>query len=137
MQNERHSNGLTPSFAKASAFAQPAAAIAGCQTLNLCGNTLVSGGYGVWYEENCANALILNNDFSGVTYCGIGYMWTENSLPNAQIYGNVLGQGVSFHAKPQPYNGFGWFLKQNQYLNGFSNVPPFLDPASSAAHVSN
>ncbi len=129
---------LFPPLEQAGSWPSAVAEIGGCQTLNLCGNTLVSGGFGVWYEENCANALVLNNDFSGVTHCGIGYMWTENSLPNAQIYGNKLGQGVTFHAKPQLYNGFGWFLKQNQYLNGSTTVfPPFLDPVSSAAHVSN
>ena len=137
MQNERHSNGLTPSFAKASAFAQPAAAIAGCQTLNLCGNILVRGGYAVWYEENRANALVLNNDFSGATCRAIGYLFGDSALPNAQIYGNILGEGVSFHAQIMPYNGFGWFLKQNQYRNGSAIVPAFLDPAASSARLSN
>ena len=128
---------LFPPFQELGSWPSAVASIQGCQTLNLCGNTLVTGSYAVCYADTCSNALILNNNFSGVTYCGIGYMWVENSLPNAQIYGNILGQGVTFHAKPQPYNGFGWFLKQNQYLNGSALVPPFLDPAASSAHISN
>jgi hypothetical protein len=128
---------LFPPFQELGSWPSAMASIQGCQTLNLCGNTLVTGSYAVCYADTCSNALILNNNFSGVTYCGIGYMWVENSLPNAQIYGNILGQGVTFHAKPQPYNGFGWFLKQNQYLNGSALVPPFLDPAASSAHISN
>jgi hypothetical protein len=72
-------------------------------------------------------------------YRGIGYVnYPEIAQPNAEVFSNILGEGVSFHAE-LPWSGtFGWFLNQNTYINSASNsVPPFLDPASSSAHVSN
>jgi hypothetical protein len=67
-------------------------------------------------------------------------IWARiSSRTNAagQVVGNIIGQGINFHVQMPPGQGFGWFLNQNQYLNGSTNVPAFLDPASSSAHVSN
>ena len=110
-----------------------------CQKANVCGNTLFSGGYGFGFALTNGSALILNNNFSGATYRGIGYGSAGDSLNAAQIFGNILGEGVSFHVQIPYTNSFGWFLgTNNTYLNAFSNsVPPFLDPASSAVHISN
>jgi hypothetical protein len=59
------------------------------------------------------------------------------SLQNAQIFRNILGKGLTFHTQVSYPYSFDWFLNQNQYVNGAMSVPPFLDPAASAAHVSN
>jgi len=53
-----------------------------------------------------------------------------------EIFGNKLGEGVSFHVQIPYANSFGWFLKQNTYMNGTNVIPAFLDPASSAVHLS-
>jgi hypothetical protein len=109
-----------------------------CQAANVCGNSLVSGGYGVSFTLTNDSALILNNNFTSVTYRGIGYIVTGGSLNTAQVFGNTLGQGVSFHVQLPYTNSFGWFLDGNTYFNGASNsVPPFLDPLSSAVHIFN
>jgi hypothetical protein len=120
---------------------QPPAAAAGidlCQAASVCGNTLVTGGYGLLFTRSNGRALLLNNNFAGATYRGIGHETGIDTLTNAQILGNTLGEGVSFHAQLPYANTFGWFFRQNTYLDASSNsVPPFLDPASSAAHLSN
>ncbi len=111
-----------------------------CTTLNMCGNVLASGGYGLFFTDGCTNALLLNNDFSGATFGGIGGLGANNvaSLPAAQIINNKLAAGVTFHVQLPPQVGVAsnWFLYGNQFLDASSNVvPPFLDPASSAARV--
>jgi hypothetical protein len=84
------------------------------------------------------NAVILNNNFSGAAYRGIGYQSAGDYLSTAQIFGNTLGQGVSFHIQLTYTNSFGWFLGGNTYMNTNSNVVPlFIDPASSAVHIYN
>ena len=117
-------------------------------TAGICGNTLVSGGIGFRYDGGCSNALILNNDFGRAAYRGIGaiqandlligYLPTGESVNTAQIFSNILGQGVSFHVQLPYATSFGWFLDGNTYLNGSTNkVPVFLDPLSSAVHIFN
>ena len=87
----------------------------------------------------CSMAVILDDDFSGATFRGIGYMLGIGpaSLENAQVYGNTLGEGVSFHAQILPYSGSRWFLNQNHFRNGSNTVPAFLDLVASSAHLSN
>jgi hypothetical protein len=91
----------------------------------------------VAFTYDCTNALILNNDFSWASYLGIGYQWGSSSLPFASVFGNKIGKGLTFHARMNYTESFGWFFKQNQYLNGTNIVPPFFEPAASEAHVSN
>jgi len=115
---------------------------AGChmfQSASVCGNTLVTGGLGFGFIGVNTSALILNNNFGGATYRGIGCFGSPGySLNTAQIFGNILGEGVSFHVQLPYTNSFGWFLGKNTYLNAYSNsVPPFMDPLSSAVHISN
>jgi hypothetical protein len=105
---------------------------------NVFGNTLISGGHGVVFGAQCGHTTIMNNDFANVTYRGIGLAGGGGSFQSAAIINNVLGQGVSFHVELPFADSFGLFLYQNEYLNSSGNsVPPFLDPISSAAHMSN
>jgi hypothetical protein len=60
------------------------------QTANVCGNTLSNGGLGFRFSDANSNALILNNNFAGATFGGIGYGSAGDSLNTAQIYGNIL-----------------------------------------------
>ena len=114
-----------------------AAAVQFCQTLNILGNTLVTGGYGADFGLECGDALIMANDFSGATYRGIGDYQSYNSPASAQVFRNRLGEGVSFHVQIPYTSSFGWFFSQNQYLNGTNVVAPFVDPVASEAHISN
>jgi hypothetical protein len=83
-------------------------------------------------------ALILNNNFNNAASRSVDYGSLEDSLTTAQIFGNILGDGVGFRGQLASANSFGWFLGNNTYLNATSNtVAPFLDPASSAIHIFN
>ncbi len=109
-----------------------------CTRLNVFGNTLATGPRGVTFGANCGNAVIMNNNFANVTYCGIGYNSGVGSLQSASIFNNILGQGSTFHVQLPYADSFGWFLSQNECLNAANNiVPPFLDPIGSAVHISN
>jgi len=84
------------------------------------------------------NALILNNNFSGAAYRGIGYRSAGDYLSTAQIFGNTLCEGVSFHVQATYTNSFGWFLGGNTNVDTNLNIVPlFLDPAASAVHIFN
>jgi hypothetical protein len=108
-----------------------------CLSASVCGNTLYAGGRGFTFFNTNGTALILNNNFSGATFGGIGG-GAGNSLTSAQIYGNILSEGVTFHVELDYSNSFAWFLDHNTYLSPSStSIPPFFDPISSAAHVSN
>ncbi len=107
-----------------------------CLAANICGNTLVSGGFGYYPQLANTNAIILNNYFGNVTYRGIGYGSLGDSLNNAQIYGNTIGQGCAFHLQVPYIRPYNWFLGKNTYINATSNtVPAFLDPQSASVHV--
>jgi hypothetical protein len=114
-----------------------------CSAANICGNTLVSGGYGLQFADHCGTALVMMNNFSGVTYGAVGSYGANGFLPSmqsAQILGNTLASPVMFDVQlPPPFtNTFNWFLYQNEYINSATNsVPPFIDPAASAIHISN
>ncbi len=98
----------------------------------------MAGGHGVLFGSECGNALVMNNDFGAAAFRGVGYLVLGESLNGAQIFGNTLGEGVSFHVQLASTNSFGWFLRGNTYLDTNSNVvPPFFDPASAAVHLSN
>jgi hypothetical protein len=109
-----------------------------CAWVNIFGNTLVIGGHGVLFGAQCGNTLIMNNNFANATYRGIGFAEYGGALQNASIFNNILGQGSTFHVQLPVTGSFSWFLQQNDYVNASGNsVPPFTDPASSAAHISN
>jgi hypothetical protein len=128
---------LYPPFAEVGDGLGAAAMVNGCQTADVCGNTLDSGALGFLFAGTNEMALILNNNFSGATYRAIGYVDAGDRLNTAEILGNILGQGSTFHVQVPLANSFGWFLSQNIYLNtAFSSVPPFLDPVTSAVHLS-
>ena len=129
---------LYPPFAEINDCPGAAAMAYGCQTASVCGNTLDSGGHGFMFSGTNATALILNNNFSGATYRGIGYLSASDYVNSAQIFGNILGQGSTFHVELPSANSFGWFLGQNEYLDAANkSVPPFLDPISSAVHITD
>jgi hypothetical protein len=115
-----------------------AALIQNYTSANVFGNNLVSGGLGFRFVDNNGNALVLNNNFTNVTYRGIGYYTSADSVNTAQIFGNTLDEGVSFHVQLPYANSFGWFLGGNTYLNASTNsVSLFMDPLSSAVHIFN
>jgi hypothetical protein len=112
--------------------------VARCQVANVCGNTLIVGGYGFYYTGTNTSALILNNNFNSATYRGIGYRFGGDSVATAQIFGNTLSEGVSFHVQLPYTNSFGWFVGSNTYVTNITTrAPAFFDPASSAIHVYN
>jgi hypothetical protein len=109
-----------------------------CQSASVCGNTLLAGDAAFYFWGTNGSALLLHNFLGHVNYRGIYYSDPTDSMHTAQVYGNTLGEGVSFHLQAPPTNGFGWFLSQNTYLNAASNsVPIFTDPLSLAIHTSN
>jgi hypothetical protein len=129
---------LYPAYDEAGEWPGSAVQVQDCQSANVCGNTLTNGGYGFGFSGGCSNALILNNNFSGATYRGIGYGPAGGYLNTAQIFGNTLCEGVSFHIQLTYTNSFGWFLGQNTNVNAnLSIIPLFTDPASSAVHIFN
>ena len=100
------------------------------------GNILAAGGHGLAFNSLCGSTLIMNNDFASVTYRGIGLGEFGGVVQSAIIVNNIIGRGSTFNVQLPPANSFGWFLYQNQYLNGSGqSVPPFMDPAGSAVHV--
>jgi len=118
----------------------PGAAVSAqyCQSANICGNTLISGGYGLVYTLTNNTTLVLKNNFSNAACRGIGYGTSADSLNSAQIFGNLLGEGVSFHVQLPYSNSFSWFLDRNTFLDtNFNVVPPFIDPISSSIHIGN
>jgi hypothetical protein len=129
---------LSPVFDIQGDFPGAVAALQFCQNASVFGNTEVTGGFGVAFQLNCGNALVLNNNFGTASYCGIGYQLSGDSLNSAQIFSNILGQGVNFHAQLPYTNSFSWFMGTNTYLNiNSNNVPVFTDPASTAIHIFN
>jgi hypothetical protein len=80
----------------------------------------------------------VHNNFANAAYRGIGLALEGGSVQSALIINNILGEGSTFHVQLPFPGSFGWFLYQNEYLNTYSNsVPPFMDPLSSSAHISN
>jgi hypothetical protein len=109
-----------------------------CQSGRIMGNKMVGGGLGLQFLLACTNVLVMNNDFGAATYGGIGYSYIGDSITTAQIFSNVLGQGVTFHVQLPYTNSFSWFLGGNTYWDTHSNsIPLFTDPASSAIHIYN
>lgn len=109
------------------------------QWINALGNTLENGGLGAVIVDACGSAIIMNNNFANANYRGIGLDPTvgTGSVQNAAIFNNILGGGSTFHVQLPFTNSFGFFLRQNTYLNSSSNSVafPFLDPIASAVHV--
>jgi hypothetical protein len=127
---------LYPPFNAANDALGYAVGVSACQAANVCGNTLIGGSRGFAYTGSNTSALILNNNFGAAAYAGIDYQLIGDSLNTAQIFGNTLGEGVSFHVQLTFTNSFGWFLGGNTYLNANSNsVSLFADPTSSALHI--
>jgi hypothetical protein len=113
------------------------ATVQACEKANICGNMLSNGGYGFLVSSTNANALILNNNFGAASYCGIGTQYILDSLSSAQIFGNIIGEGVNFHIQLAYTNSFSWFLGSNTFWNLNSNpVSLFTDPASSGVQTS-
>ena len=150
LPNRLNFSGNFLSYPSANTFAYPSirgvpgvgAYLETCSAANICGNALASGGYGVFYTDGCTNALVLNNDFSGAFFGGIGG-GVENSNPTMAtplVNSNKLAAGISFHVQlpPQLSSSAGWFLYGNQFLNTASNaVLLFVDPVSSGVHIVN
>jgi hypothetical protein len=129
---------LSPPLTVTNDYPGAAVTIQICQQANVVGNTLVAGGHGLLFGTACSDALILNNNFAGAAYRGIGSYYIGCSLTNAQIFGNVLSEGSTFHVQLFNASSFGWFMGGNTNLDVNSNsVPTFLDPASSAVHIFN
>ena len=113
-----------------------AVSLENCLAASVLGNNMVAAGRGVAFSTNCTALLLINNDFGGATYGGIGTVDNVGTLGTAQIFSNVLGEGVTFHVQLPYTNSFGWFVGSNTYVNSTStNCPLFADPASSAIHI--
>ena len=96
---------------------------------------LAYGGHGVEFDNASGNLLIMNNNFAAATYRGVGISENGGWVQGAAIFNNTLGEGSTFHVQLPFTNSFGIFLRQNTYLNSFSNsISPFLDPIASAVH---
>jgi hypothetical protein len=109
----------------------------GCQNLNVCGNTMTSGGTAVfyYYAASCSNSVILANNFSGASFGGIEDFGTGPEI-DQQVIGNVLGRGYGYHLKTLSWEGPNWFLYNNQYVNTNAvTVPIFTDSADLWAHI--
>jgi hypothetical protein len=125
-----------PSFMN---LAGAAVSVSNCQPLSVCGNTVVNAGQGVYFWGASSNSVILANNFSGVTDSsildlGLGAL----TVQDGQVVRNILARGDGYHLKVPYTQGLNWFLYQNQFINASSNsVPPFTDPASLPAHISN
>jgi hypothetical protein len=101
---------LYPAYNTISDYPGAAVLVENCRTANVCGNTMLNGGYGFRFEgTNNIGALLLNNNFGSASYCGVGYTYTGEWLNGAQIFGNILGQGVNFHIQLTYTNSFAWF----------------------------
>jgi hypothetical protein len=106
-----------------------------CQNLNVSGNTMNSGGFGVYYTASCSNSVILANNFSGTSFAGIEDFGTGPEV-SQQVIGNTLSSGFSFHLKANYWEGPNWFLYNNQFVNTNDvTVPAFTDPADLWAHI--
>lgn len=101
----------------------------------LSGNTLTTGGKGLYVGKVCTNGVVLANDFSaakqlGLEDCGIGSVSTT-------VARNKLGSGVEFHhLRGLMGNGDSYFFGQNTYLN--TNGTPVnlqLEPLALPAHI--
>jgi hypothetical protein len=129
---------LYSAFDHAGDYPGAAVNVTTCASANVCGNTLASGGYGFSFFGTNGSALLLNNNFATAAYCGVGYQLIGDSLNTSQVFGNTLGEGVTFHVQLTYSNSFGWFLGNNTNVNANSIVVPlFTDPASSAIHIYN
>jgi hypothetical protein len=129
---------LYPAYDISGDYPGAAVAVAGSQAANICGNTMTNGGHGYRFQDTNISALILDNNFAGAGYRGIGYVSFGDFVTTAQIFSNILGQGVTFHAQLPYSDSFGWFMSSNIYVTNISTaVPLFTDPASSAIHILN
>jgi hypothetical protein len=129
---------LYPAYDISGDYPGAAVAVAGSQAANVCGNSMTNGGHGFRYQDTNISALILDNNFAGAGYRGTGYVSIGDFVTTAQIFSNILGQGVSFHAQLPYSSSFGWFMSSNIYVTNISTVVPlFTDPASSSIHIYN
>jgi parallel beta-helix repeat protein len=107
----------------------------GCQNLNVCGNMIASGGFGVYYTASCSNSVILANNFSGVSFGGIEDFGSGSEVAQ-QAIGNTLSMGYSYHLKAYPWEGPNWFLYNNQFVNTNTvTVPVITDSPDLWAHI--
>jgi hypothetical protein len=105
-------------------------------SVSVVGNTLAAGGQGCVFGDANVSSLILNNNFGAATYGGIDGGGDGSYLSTAQIFSNVLNDGLTFHVQLSYSNSFGWFMGSNTYWNASSNsVLPFLDPLASSVHL--
>jgi parallel beta-helix repeat protein len=106
-----------------------------CQNLNISGNTINSGGFGVYYPASCSNSVILANNFRGVSFASIEDFGVGSEV-SQQVIGNTLSSGFSYHLKANYWEGPNWFLYNNQFVNSNGvTVPAFTDSADLWAHI--
>jgi hypothetical protein len=109
-----------------------------CSLSSVVGNKMVAGCHGLEFSQNSSNILMMNNDFGAAAYGGIDYHSIGCSVNGAQIFSNILGQGVTFHVQLPYTDSFAWFMGSNIYLDINSNsVPVLMDPISSSVHIVN
>ena len=101
---------------------------------NISGNTLLAGGEGVRWYEQCTNALVLKNNFSGVTHRALAYDDSTNAVRNIRVLKNVLGRGHGYHLDLDPRDGHHFYFWKNVYTNSSGAGEPVLNPGSSPIH---
>ena len=111
--------------------------LSSCGFAGVCGNTCDLAEAAYISLTNCGRTFLFQNNFSGVTASGIlDEGGGVTSLTNAEIFGNVVGQGAGPTVRLPIGNASGWFLKGNQWRSGSSSVTAFIDPASAPIHLS-
>ncbi len=129
---------LYPAFNTAYAHDYPSAASYQryAEFLNLSGNTLIAGGHGAHWDDNCTNAIVLKNDFGAASYRSLSFTSTNIGVLNITAAKNILNQGSASHVRPRNEDAPGWFLLRNSYrMNGSTNsINPFIEPSGSPVH---
>ena len=120
-------------------FPGAAVTLAMCERAIVCGNTLTTGGRGIWIDgPNVTNAIILKNDFARANFCGITDRSLGTNLLSAAVVKNVMGEGVGYHLKLLYADATHWFMLSNQFrawTNYLIATNLMSDPAAPALHV--
>jgi hypothetical protein len=127
---------LFPPFSLNADYPGAAVASGRMNLADVAGNTLLAGGHGVRWLNNCSNAFVLKNRFTNATYRALVYDGTNGAVRSVAILKNDLGQGASFHLKVRPEEAGSFFLWRNTYYssNGITAVNPFVDYPAAPVH---
>ena len=103
--------------------------VATAASVDVAGNTLVSGDMPIRVTAGCTNAIILANNFSGATLWGLWDQSAAGALAKSLVLKNTISCGNSFHLAAPYSDGSHWFLVQNDYVTNQVPVAPVWSPA--------